>query len=72
MAECTIFFPISSMSFIYFRAEPLRREGREGFFVGFVMILEEGPRIITYQALKGGDRMTFKAKSNTILFNQVC
>ena len=59
-----------------FISEPLRREEREGFFAGFVMILEEGPRIIIYQALKqalkGGDRMTFKAKSNTILFNQVC
>ena len=37
-----------------FISEPLRREGRKGFFVGFVMILEEGSRIIIYQALKGG------------------
>jgi len=34
--------------------EPQRREGREeGVFVGFVLILEEGPRIITHQALTG-------------------
>jgi len=38
--------------------EPLSREGREeGLFVGFVMILEEGFRIITPQALTGGNRI---------------
>ena len=41
-----------------FISEPLRREGHEGFFVGSVMILEEGSRIITYQALTG--RYCFK------------
>ena len=38
--------------------EPLRREGREeGFFVGFVVILEERFRIRTHQALSGGNRI---------------
>jgi len=35
--------------------EPLRREVREGCSIGFVVILEEGPRITTHKALSGGN-----------------
>jgi len=42
--------------------EPQRREGREGVICWFVMILEEGPRIRTHQALTGLPAMLRNAR----------